>query len=422
MFNIFIIKYKAFLNFSGDKMEKNYKLRCYIEWFFCGVFIIAGLLGLVRVLLTQDIVSVNNGLGWDGVHYNRLLEFFSTGHFSGEPAEFPFCTRVGSPWILSNFSEYNIGFFELNIVSSILFIGFFLILSFQLWKDNIKALTSVIFITVFIIFAPIKATNFYPVYTDPPFILLITISAIFAFKEKFILASMVCIVSIPFREAAFYILPLILIFLIYKSENKAKSVFFSILIVSIGLLIKSLLPNITHCESQSQLKVALFMLYLFLSEPQRFIAGIAAILMTLGPLIILSSREKVKDFISLPYGSMALFSIPYFSAISIVGGSDVSRIFYSFIPFYGLYIIYCFKRASISGLFFSLMGWAITSQMINKYKQPLSDWPNNDLQGAFSQTPDYAHPAISLIIIAVWMLAYFFSQVSEKYENEIRWK
>ena len=225
---------------------KNYpKIGYYLEWCICGAFILLGFLSLIRIFLTQDVIFINDGLGWDGMHYNRLLEFFSTGEFSSEAAAFPFCTRVGSPWLLSQLSEYNIGFLELNIISSFLFISLFLTLSFNLWKDNIKALTAVLFITIFSIGAPIKITNFYPVYIDPPFMLLITLSAIFAFKEKYFLASLICIITIPFREASFYILPLIIIFWIYKSDNRVKSIILSIFIIFLGLIIKSMLPNIT---------------------------------------------------------------------------------------------------------------------------------------------------------------------------------
>lgn len=379
--------------------------RKHIEFSIFSFFVLAGVLGVARSVITQDVVWVSNGLGWDGVHYDRLLKLFVGDVSSGEPAAFPFCGRIGTPWILAKVFDGRIGFYEFNLAVSAAFSILFLIITAPLWKGNIKALTAAIAIPSFLIFSPIKFTNFYPAYMDPPFMLLMALALHFLLKRKYHLAGIMCLIAIPFREAAFYLIPLFVAFAIMEAKQKFGSAVFGAAVLIAGLGTKSLMLQIGSCESQSQIMTAFWWLYRLLTDPTRFLDVLAAISLTLGPLLFL----KTDWFLRLNFlGERALLfsavAIVYVGLLSIVGGSDVTRIFYTFIPLYAPILIIGFARLDLSGFALACFGWLITNQILNKYDQPIAEWPSNDLTGFFAQFPDHAHPVVALTILAIWLI------------------
>jgi hypothetical protein len=379
--------------------------RKHIEFLVFFVFVLAGLLGIARSIMTQDVVWVSNGLGWDGVHYDRLLRLFSDANTPSEPAAFPFCARVGTPWILVNIFDGKVGFYEFNLAVSALFSLAFPLITFSLWKGNIKALTAAIAIPSFLIFSPIKFTNFYPVYMDPPFMLLMSICLLFSLKRKFHLAGLICIIAIPFREAAFYLIPLVGAFAVIEARQKVRSAIFGAGLLLVGIVTKSLMLDISSCESQSQIMTAFLWLYRLLTDPTRFLDALAAISLTLGPLLLIKtawlSRLNIIDDRVQVFSAVA---IVYVGLLSIVGGSDVTRIFYTFIPLYAPILVIGFARLDLSGFALACFGWLLTNQILNKYEQPIAEWPSNDLTGFFAQFPDHAHPVVALTILAIWLI------------------
>jgi hypothetical protein len=392
--------------FQGDEDMNSIKIeRKHIEFSVFFFFVLAGFLGVARSILTQDVVWVSSGLGWDGVHYDKLLQFFAGASSSSEPAAFPFCARVGTPWVLVNVFGGKIGFYEFNLAVSAIFSIVFLFITAPLWKGNIKALTAAIAIPSFLIFSPIKFTNFYPVYMDPPFMLLMSFSLMFLLKRKFHLAGLMCIIAIPFREAAFYLIPLFGAFAVMESKQKTRSAVLGAGLLLAGIVIKSLMLQVSSCEGQSQIMTAFEWLYRLLTDPTRFLDALAAISLTLGPLLLIKtdwlSWLKLVDNRAQFFSAVA---IVYVGLLSIVGGSDVTRIFYTFIPLYAPILINGFAKLDLSGFALACFGWLVTNQILNKYEQPIAEWPSNDLTGFFAQFPDHAHPVVALTILAVWLI------------------
>lgn len=379
--------------------------RKHIEFVVFFLFVLAGFLGVARTIITQDVVWVSNGLGWDGVQYDSLLKLFVGDSSSSERASFPFCGRIGTAWILANVFDGRIGFYEFNLAVSVAFSILFVIIAKPLWTGNIKALAAAIAIPSFLIFSPIKFTNFYPVYMDPPFMLLMAFALFFLLRRRYQLASIMCLIAIPFREAAFYLIPLFLAFAVIEAKQKISSAVFGVVVLIVGLATKALMLQIASCESQSQIMTAFGWLYRLLISPTRFLDVLAGISLTLGPLLLLKTNKflnlKMLDAHEQPFFVVATV---YVGLLSVVGGSDVTRIFYSFIPIYAPILIIGFARLDLSGFALACFGWLITNQMLNKYEQPLAEWPNNDLAGLFAQFPDHAHPVVALTILFIWLI------------------
>jgi hypothetical protein len=379
--------------------------RKHIEFAIFCFFVLAGVLGVARSIITQDVVWVSNGLGWDGVHYDSLLKLFVGDVSSSEPVAFPFCGRVGTPWILAKVLDGRIGFYEFNLAVSAVFSILFLIITVPLWRGNIKALTAAVAIPSFLIFSPVKFTNFYPAYMDPPFMLLMAFALHFLLKRKYHLAGIMCLVAIPFREAAFYLIPLFVAFSVIEAKQKFGAALFGAAVLIAGLGTKNLMLQITSCESQSQIMTAFWWLYQLLTDPTRFLDVLAAISLTLGPLLFLKTDWFLRlKFLDERAQLFSVVAIVYVGLLSSVGGSDVTRIFYTFIPLYAPTLIIGFARLDLSGFALACFGWLITNQIINKYDQPIAEWPSNDLTGFFAQFPDHAHPVVALNILVIWLI------------------
>jgi hypothetical protein len=383
-------------------------------------FICAGLIGVARSIIRQDVVWVSGGLGWDGVHYDRLLQLFAGAGESSEPAAFPFCARVATAWILANVFNEKIGFYEFNLVVSSIFSGSFVLITSPLWKGSIKALAAAIAIPSFLFFSPIRFTSFYPVYMDPPFMLIMAFSLFFSLKRQYYAAAVMCLMAIPFREAAFYLMPLFLFFAVLDASQRMGAITLSIGLLLAGFATKSLMLHVSSCEGQSQIMTAFGWLYRLITDPTRFLDALAAISLTLGPLLLIKcdwlSRLRILDDRPQLFSAIA---IVYVGLLSIVGGSDVTRIFYTFIPIYAPLLIIGFSKLDLSGFALACLGWLITNQIVNKYEQPIAEWPSNDLTGFFAQFPDHAHPAVALTILSIWMILVAFHQFLRKIEDAL---
>ncbi|CDI12064.1 hypothetical protein ACA106_05835 [Agrobacterium pusense] len=375
-----------------------------IEYFIAVCFIIAGMFGLIWIFIAQEPFRITNGSEWDAVYYDRLLRLLAAEGGLQLRIPFPYCARVGTPWILVNIFHNRSSFYEFNLVVSGLFAATLLFATRSLWHGSIKGLTAVIGASSFLYFAPVKFTNFYPAYMDPPFLLVLSLCLIFIIKKNYLLASIICIAGIPFREASFYLLPLLIGFYIKNAQISIGVWVISISIIICGFLLKELMLFVSDCDSQSQLITAIFWFYRFLSEPAHVLGSIAAISLTLGPLYVVLDKQTLTGIKSDDTVIFSIIASVYSGFLSIVGGSDVTRIFYSFLPFYMPLLIKCFKVSSLTSFVLSCFGWLLTNHMLQKYEQPISEGPNKDILGFFAQFPDYGHPTIALVVLGIWFV------------------
>ncbi|RAZ85601.1 hypothetical protein DPM33_28165 [Mesorhizobium hawassense] len=390
-----------------------------IESIIAGFFITAGMAGLAWILFAQESVRVSNGLGWDGVYYDRILRFLAAEGGSGSDIAFPYCVRVGTPWILVNILHNRLGFYGFNLIASVLFSAVLLFATRPLWRGSIKGLSAAMAASLFLYFAPIKFTVFYHDYMDPPFLLIMSCCLFFVLRRKLLIASLVCIAGIPFREASFYVLPLLVAFYIRDTERSGAKWLTGISIVAAGYVLKELMLLVTGCQSQSQLVTALFWFYRFISDPNHALASLAALSMTIGPLYVILDRQKVLEIKSDDAALFSTIAMVYCVILSIIGGSDVTRIFYSFIPLYVPLLIITFRESSITSFTLAFFGWLLTNHMLEPYQQPVSQGPNNDISGFFAQFPDYAHPAIPLVVLAIWIILATASRLIEPLERHL---
>lgn len=373
-----------------------------LEWAAAAFFLLLGLVGLARVLAGQDRIETNQGLGWDGVDYQKLFEFFLRGDVVDGPPGFPFCLRVGTPWLVSHLNEFGLDFYAVNLGASVLFVLAIYILTAKYSLTSVKAAVGIAYLSSFLFFAPVRFVTFYPVYTDPVFLLLLTLIAILLHAGWYRAAMVLCIATIPFREAALYVIPFIMLVLSLLSEQRRRDLLWGVVLAALGYALAAFLPAITGCEPQSQIRTGLYWLVEFFRGQRRPIILLAAVLMTVGPLFVMTGYARLSRGPEWREHAAGLVAIPYFAVLSVLAGTDVTRIFYSFCPLYAVLLASAFARSNLTGFVLAMFGYAVTNQVLVKYQQPASNGFNDDTVGFFGQFPDHGHLVVSFSIITIW--------------------
>ena len=350
-------------------------------------------------LRLQPPISAGNRCGFDGREYVKVFQKFQG--IQTEFIYFPFGSRVGTPYLayLTGIHDAPTAFALVNLISSVIFSFTIYAIArcsgFSLYYSMLALL-----LTLTPFFSPLRAAAYCPVYADPPFLALISMAFLFLINNQFAASFIVLLISYFFREAALYISPLFLLAALYiRGVSKRPVLCFAIMVAGM-LCAKYLLSQYAKAEG-GQLKMALYWTWRGLSDPERFIAFFAAISMTAAPLLYLKDKPNFSKIESISivgfFGSAAL---------SFFGGSDCTRIFYSFFPLYFLAILGIIRH---KGLYFSLVcmvGYFVTNRFGAKILEPFNLIPNRDESGFFWQHPDHARPEVSVMILSIWFLLF----------------
>jgi len=368
-------------------------------------FLAAGGLGLARAFVYQDPVSVNDGLGWDGVHYDRLLRWIvDPATVDVLPAR-PFSARVGSALVLAAVDDPRFGHRELNLLAGALFVVALVVGTRPFWRGDPVAFAAAVGLAAFLFFAPLRYAHFHPVYVDPPYLLLTAVSAGLLWRGRYLGAILAALAAVPFRESALVGVVLAGGTWAAVSDRPLRAAAITAGFVALGLGLHAAGSALGGGAPGSSIAIAGTWLYRFVLEPTRPLAVIAAALMTIGPWFVLRPRPG-----AVPEPAMLAVRVGVVAAVvafglAAVGGCNATRIFYGFCPFYAAPLLVAFRGASVSSAAVALLSWVIVNRMLDKYHEPRAVEPAHDLTGFYAQFPDYAHPSIALAILAVWALA-----------------
>ncbi|BAF89805.2 nodulation protein noeP [Azorhizobium caulinodans ORS 571] len=363
-------------------------------------------IGIGRVawgVMFQERIEFSDGSGWDGVHYERLFNYFGGGAIGHSTAAFPYCARLAIPWILSLISNHVSSFYFCNIAVSILLSILSCRFACEIFGVDLRVVASTMFLSSFCYFSPLRFSSFYPIYVDPPFMLLMLLSMYFVVMARFTCAILVCIVAIPVKEAAFYVIPIVILYdVMVKAPSRKKSGLYCVLICG-AVGIKVIVPYMLGCSGEVQLVTGAYWLLRALSDPEHFLSAVASVSLTAGPLWLISGSASLcsgRDHV-LAFSRLA---IVWAVVLAVCGGSDVARIFYGFSPLYAPLIIRALRYAGKIEYLCACVGWVLTNRVLQSYWQPGYRNEGGYLTGFFSQFPDYAGPSVALQTIGVWLV------------------
>jgi hypothetical protein len=347
----------------------------------------------------QSQIQVGGGFGWDGLQYKKIYDFFLSGDLA--TVAFPFCNRIGTPFLASLLN--GLGVTTAFKVVNLTFAAIFSFSTYFICKSLGFPLVSrlfALFLTIVPFFSPVRFTAFYPVYTDPAFLAFLSLGILSLVQRKYTLSLLLVVMAYPFREAAIYVLAFFAVAIIYI-QGFSKKVLISILVVFfIAFILKISVAYFFDC-SGSQLRTAIDWVMKRLTDPEKFINYCAAVLMTAAPLWFLRDISILNHIEKI---SLAGF---FFSAVlAFAGGTDSTRIFYSFSP---LYLVLIIRVIATEGFIFSMfcaIGYILSNRFGRPILEPINYRPARDDSGYFWQFPDFARPEVGLLIIAVWIIIF----------------
>lgn len=139
------------------------------------VFVIAAILSYSF----QTPISVNKGIGWDGMSYYRVAEQIAAGHApEGQPA---FIYRLGTPFLAAAVNRGNMlsAFLAVNLAAAALLPALLIIwLRPHVPNWQVRALLTIVFVAAWQ--GPLRYTFFYPTLSDP-------------WSIVFVVAGMICV-------------------------------------------------------------------------------------------------------------------------------------------------------------------------------------------------------------------------------------
>lgn len=377
------------------------------RWKLAEAATVVGLTALVAWAYArfQPRIQIQGGLGWDGVSYAALFDLLRGG--AVDPVAFPFCNRIGTPWLASLLPVGAAidGFAVVNTLAAVVFAWTMVALARAAGFGRLHGLVA-LFLALAPLSAPARVVPYYPVYTDPVFLALLGLSTLALVRRRGALSLLVLALAFPVREVALYLVPLYGAFAL-TLQGASRSLWVSFALAMLAMLMMKIgIAQALDCHG-AQWRIGLHWLRQFLSDPQRVIAVVASISLVAAPAVYLP-RVREPDLlvrVSAAGGAVAM-------ALAIVGGTDVVRIFYSFLPLYLLALLAVFRAMGPGFTVLALCGYCIVNRVGMPLLQPQGAMPAGDLEGLFWQVPDKARPEVGLMILAVWALLFGLHQVA----------
>ena len=308
---------------------------------------------------------------------------------------------MGTPFLafLTGIKDSSHAFMAVNMVSSAIF-SFVIYLIARVVGFNFYYSLFSMLLTMVLFFSPLRFTPYYPVYTDPIFLLLLSLSFFCLIKQRILLAFIFLIIAYPVRESSIFVAFIFLIFSIYLYGYKKETLYKFIVSIFLMISMKYITSYYLNCNG-SQVKTVLYWLYFRVTDPKNFISYFAAISMTAAPIWYISKLEILSKI-----EKVSLFGFIFAALLSFIGGSDSTRIFFSFYPIYFILIISIIRNKGFIFSIICLLGYLATNNVTRKILEPLYYMPSMDESGFFWQFPDHARPEVSLMILCVWFILF----------------
>lgn len=378
----------------NDAKKKTINKLCIYDFLLVGILL--PFFSLFYFYIQPQIIA-GGGYGWDGIDYYHLfLNFLNSNNEFQVP--YPVCKRLALPFLasLTPLSPEK-SFLFLNLLS-----GFFAAaISFFAIRLRFNSFLSFISILplIFYFFSPLRFSHFHPFYVDPPVILFFSVSLFFLIKEKYFFAFLALLICTLFREPSIYFALSLVITLFFKREISSKNLLIYLLLIVVFSLFLSLFVH-EQCNG-SQIRTFFVFLYKSFSSFYGVIKIIAAILMTIGPFVIIKNSFIFKEKDSIFFVSLVWFILALLMAI--FGGGDTTRVFYSAYPLYVLTLLSLIvNELKIKILVAAFLGLVSNSFLI-RISEPEFYWPTgSDSSGFWTLFPDYSL-STATSIITFWL-------------------
>lgn len=363
--------------------------------------------------ISQPPVTLNGGLGWDGIHYASMYERFLLGT-SQLPLSSPFHQRIALPYLASMLPlEPRPAFYMLH---SLFWVGAMVFFTLTCRKGfNVPhslTILGVIWLQIHWIAVPRASASYLYTVDSAAIFFMAAVSYLFITRHNSILILVTAFAGVFFKET-------ILLWCICLTFGaffiKTKEVRKRLILTMVAAIIASALANM-YCKNIFPIEAAtgnlatlVYWAKLRALNPGEYSRYIAAIFNAAGGFLILFislfieySRDKKRTWSYRPelLAATAYISICYFA------GSDLTKFAFMSFPLtlpiiLSLVVNYIDRLKYWWAIFLVALGFP-TARILEPLLSPLPghELPNNDATGPYTWMMEYAHP----FLVTSWIL------------------
>lgn len=360
-----------------------------------------GLVGLASLLVVyalagwQPLIRLEQGLGWDGVEYAKLWRYLVAG--GSEPMLYPYCLRLGTPWLAGMIDPGQVlaGFRQVNLAAAVALP----VLAHLIGRAAGFGTAHAAFgagLALLLLTSPARVTPFYPVLTDPWFLVGLALAVWMLLLRRPMSAFAALAMAMPFRETALYLAP-VLLAIGWMLHGMSRRLLLAFAAATLAMLAWRLAVGYALGCGGSSFGTAAHFLKTLLTEPERPVRLLAAISMAAGPVLFAPPPLK-----GTPLQRAGLLGLAAASGLTALGAGDATRVIVSFLPLYLPAVLDAIRRGGVSYALLCAVGFAMTNRLGQRLLEPLAASPERNEGGLFAQFPDYARLELALAILVVW--------------------
>lgn len=350
----------------------------------------------------QPPILAGEGRGWDGKSYLALYERFRFDR--SEPiVQFPFCQRVGLPYLASLLPLEPAAAFKTWNVSA----GFVATLvTYATLRLSVAAPVALVATLplLFGLFGPLRFPFFYPYYVDPPAMLCYALAAFAVAKRWYPAALLLIIASGVFREAGTYLAVVFLLALLVYRQMTGRQALIALAAIAGGATLLAWI-RATPCDGGLSELILPNIVgpYGKFDSYTGVLRVAAAFSMTLGPFVLTRTSHQPGRQTEVTH-SIALAFLLTSMLMASAGGSDTTRLLAVTYPLYAYWLADRVAHVRVPILFVLGVAGMLANSFAKRIPEPAAYAPNHDVTGYFALSPDFAHVGIAAGLLIFWWL------------------
>lgn len=376
---------------------------------------------LQHAWLTESMVRLNGGLGFDGVSYRAIYDLMKIGETEFSLGA-PFNLRVGQPWLAGFFPfEPRNAFMATHAIFWLGAVYFFIKTCLAI---NIRSHGLIMLALVWVgshwISVP-RATTAYSFTVDSSLLFFSSvISYLIVTMRVGLYLLLTCAVGVIFKETVLLWVLCLTVGYIVATKNgrrlKNKNVYHLCGILAVSVCAQLWVGGLFPVDGGGKIEVMLLWWNERLADPAAILRYVAAGLNALGPFILLGA---IKSFFPLPNSDIfegftsrwLLLATILYVMICYVAGSDMTKFIFLSFPFFLPAIISAGaeNRGNFeeSRTFWALWAMILGCLVFAHIGQPIQtpepgrEVPNQDYSGPYAWMMEYAHLAWVAITL-IW--------------------
>lgn len=382
--------------------------------------VLIGALVFIAILFfaqMQPLIELNNHRAWDGGQYYAMFHWFRCGAFPVEAPfgkmipVFPYSQRVLIPWLAEfiPFSDSMSCFRVVNVV----FLTTAGATMYYLWAELCRlpkwlSLAGILFFTFHWV-SPVRGLNNCVYSVDAPVYLFESLMLCVVFTRKFKWLLLLAPLATLCKEQFVYVFLVFLIYsLIYNwlKQKRLYPIYFLGFTFLMTVLVSSFAMRFPfHGTGFGGFTVAFFA-WTRLCEPLGFVRWTIALMTAYGVLglmamIVPKVRQNEHELL------LSVLSV-LFLIFSMLGATDMTRTAFLGFPFVMTWVLMRIKSQPWQQNVLAIVLTVPVMRLVTSIPEPANPLPNNDITGAYSWVPEYAHLSIvvawGLYFILCWIL------------------